>query len=81
MRDGRIVTEPIEITFDRRPFRSVASLGLGLKIGIAVNAGGPVSLVEAVKLSGNDEAESMLGILLDGKRLRDIADLPLDLAV
>jgi hypothetical protein len=38
-------------------------------------------LIEAVQLSGNDEAESMLGILLDGKRLRDIADLPLDLAV
>lgn len=34
-----------------------------------------------VKLSGIDEAESMLGILLDGKRLRDIAGLPLDLAV
>lgn len=38
-------------------------------------------LIEAVHLSGNDEAVSMLGILLDGKRLRDIADLPLDLAV
>ena len=38
-------------------------------------------LISAVAASGNDEAEVMLRVLLDGERLRDIADLPLDLAV
>lgn len=35
----------------------------------------------AVEQSGNDEALSMLQIMIEGKRLKDIADLPLDLAV
>lgn len=38
-------------------------------------------LETAVQELGNDEAENMLRIMVDGKRLKDIADLPLDLAV
>jgi len=38
-------------------------------------------LVEGIEQTGNDEAIDMLGILIDGKRLRDISDLALDLAV
>lgn len=38
-------------------------------------------LIEAVAATGNDEAQTMLTMLLSGKRLRDISDLPLDLAV
>lgn len=38
-------------------------------------------LAAAVKELGNSEAEDMLGIMVEGKRLKDIADLPLDLAV
>lgn len=38
-------------------------------------------LIQAVKELGNSEAEDMLGIMVDGKRLKDISDLPLDLAV
>lgn len=38
-------------------------------------------LIEAVKEIKNSEAEDMLGIMVDGKRLKDISDLPLDLAV
>ncbi len=38
-------------------------------------------LAASVKELGNSEAEDMLGIMVDGKRLKDIADLPLDLAV
>lgn len=38
-------------------------------------------LIEAVEMSGNDEAMSLLRIMIDGDRLRDISDLPLDLAV
>ncbi|CAG4884675.1 Type-2 restriction enzyme NgoMIV [Georgfuchsia toluolica] len=38
-------------------------------------------LIESVKDLHNSEAEDMLSIMVDGKRLKDIADLPLDLAV
>lgn len=38
-------------------------------------------LILAVSDLGNSEAEDMLGIMVDGKRLKDIADLPFDLAV
>jgi hypothetical protein len=38
-------------------------------------------LIEAVHLSNNDEAITLLDIMVSGKRLRDIADLPLDLAI
>jgi len=38
-------------------------------------------LAVSVKELHNSEAEDMLGIMVDGKRLKDIADLPLDLAV
>jgi hypothetical protein len=38
-------------------------------------------LIEAVVLSNNDEAYTLMTAMVDGKRLRDIADLPLDLAI
>lgn len=38
-------------------------------------------LVAAVKETRNSEAEDMLAIMVDGKRLKDISDLPIDLAV
>lgn len=38
-------------------------------------------LVEAVKSTGAEDAIEMLNILIEGKRLKDISDLPLDLAV
>src|SRR5208282_126116 len=38
-------------------------------------------LAVSVKELHNSEAEDMLGIMVDGKRLKDIADLPIDLAV
>lgn len=38
-------------------------------------------LVASVEALNNEEASSMLGIMIDGKRLKDISDLPLDLAV
>ena len=37
-------------------------------------------LVEAVDALGQSEASEMLAIMIEGRRLRDIADLPLDLA-
>lgn len=38
-------------------------------------------LQAAIRDLGNSEAEDMLAIMVDGKRLKDIADLPLDLTV
>ena len=35
----------------------------------------------AIAVTNNDEAQSLLNIMIDGKRLKDISDLPLDLAV
>ena len=37
-------------------------------------------LIQAVHASDNDEANTLLDTMVSGKRLRDIADLPLDLA-
>ncbi len=38
-------------------------------------------LIEAVKSTHAEDAIEMLKILIAGKRLKDISDLPLDLAV
>lgn len=38
-------------------------------------------LIDIVKNEGSDDSKEMLRILIDGKRLKDISDLPLDLAV
>lgn len=37
-------------------------------------------LLEAVEAHGSDDSKEMLKIMVDGKRLKDISDLPLDLA-
>jgi hypothetical protein len=68
------------VTAEPTPSR-LASLALGTGDLDMVYHFALPELIEAVALSDNDEAQSMLGILLDGKRLRDISDLPLDLAV
>lgn len=38
-------------------------------------------LIEAVKNAGAEDSLEMLKVLIDGKRLKDISDLPLDLTV
>lgn len=38
-------------------------------------------LIEAVKETGSEDSIEMLGVLISGKRLKDISDLPLDLSV
>lgn len=70
----------VVVTGEPTPSR-LASLALGTGDVDMVYHFALPELVEAVQRSGNDEAESMLNILVDGKRLRDIADLPLDLAI
>ena len=38
-------------------------------------------LIQAVKQAGAEDALEMLNVLISGKRLKDISDLPLDLSV
>ncbi|MBJ7287993.1 MAG: restriction endonuclease [Williamsia sp.] len=68
------------VTGEPTPSR-LASLALGTGDIDTVYHFALNELIEAVDLTKNDEAISMLGILIEGKRLRDISDLPLDLAV
>ena len=37
--------------------------------------------MESVKENGGEDALDMLSTLIEGRRLKDISDLPLDLAV
>lgn len=70
----------VVVTGEPTPSR-LASLALGTGDVDTVYHFALPELVEAVDITGNDEAVNMLGILIDGKRLRDISDLPLDLAI
>lgn len=68
------------VTAEPSPSR-LASLALGTgDIDMLYHIALP-ELQKAVAEVGNDEAITMLNILIEGKRLRDISDLPLDLAV
>lgn len=70
----------VVVTAEPTPSR-LASLALGTgDIDMVYHMALP-ELVAAVEDLGNDEASAMLETLLSGKRLRDISDLPLDLAV
>jgi hypothetical protein len=40
-----------------------------------------MELLDTVKALGYADAEEMLHTMISGKRLRDISDLPLDLAI
>lgn len=70
----------VVVTGEPTPSR-LASLALGTGDVDTVYHFALPELIDAVEHTGNDEAISMLGILVGGKRLRDISDLPLDLAV
>lgn len=68
------------VTGEPSPSR-LASLALGTgDLDVIYHFALP-ELIDGVEATGNDEGISMLGHLVHGKRLRDIADLPLDLAV
>lgn len=68
------------ITGEPSPSR-LASLALGTGDLDTVYHFALRELTEGVEATGNDEGTSMLHHLVDGKRLRDISDLPLDLTV
>lgn len=78
-RKGRL-PHIVVVTAEPSPSR-LASLALGTgDIDCLYHFALP-ELINAVHASENDEAISMLDTMVDGRRLRDIADLPLDLAI
>lgn len=66
------------VTAEPTPSR-IASLALGTGDIDCVYHFALPELKEAILESQNDEALQLLEIMIDGKRLRDISDLPLDL--
>lgn len=70
----------VAVTAEPLPMR-VASLALGTgDLDCTYHFALP-ELLEAVKLINNDDQMDMLNTLVQGRRLRDIADLPFDLAI
>jgi len=68
------------VTAEPLPTR-IASLALGTgDLDFVYHMALP-ELIEAVKISGNEDQMDMLINMVDGRRLRDISDLPFDLAV
>jgi hypothetical protein len=70
----------VVVTGEPMPAR-IASLALGTGDIDCVYHFALYELVEAVKEVGAEDSIEMLNILIKGKRLKDISDLPLDLAV
>ncbi|WP_175953483.1 NgoMIV family type II restriction endonuclease [Schaalia sp. Marseille-Q2122] len=70
----------VVVTGEPTPSR-LASLALGTGDLDMVYHFALPELIEAVNASGNDEAQAMLTALVEGQRLRDISDLPLDLCI
>lgn len=59
----------------------IASLALGTGDIDCVYHFALYELVDAVKETGAEDAFEMLNVLIEGKRLKDISDLPMDLAI
>lgn len=70
----------VAITAEPWPAR-IAALALGTGDLDCVYHFALPELIEAVNESGNEDAIESLKIMVDGKRLRDVSDLPFDLAV
>ncbi len=70
----------VAVTFEPMPTR-LASIALGTgDIDCTYHAALP-ELEAAVRDSGNEDQREMLDVLVQGRRLRDIGDLPFDLAM
>ncbi len=70
----------VAVTGEPLPSR-LASIALGTGDIDCVYHFALYELINAVKAINQEEALSMLMIMIDGKRLKDISDLPLDLAI
>lgn len=78
-RKGRL-PHIVVVTGEPMPSR-LASLALGTGDIDCVYHFALYELVEAVEATGSEDSIEMLKLLIDGKRLKDISDLPLDLTV
>lgn len=78
-RKGRVPHIAV-VTGEPMPSR-IASLALGTGDIDCVYHFALYELVEAVKQIGAEDSIELLNILIKGKRLKDISDLPLDLAI
>ena len=78
-RKGRL-PHVVVVTGEPTPNR-IASIALGTGDIDCVYHFALPELMQAVQALGYDDAQEMLNTMVDGKRLRDIADLPLDLAI
>ncbi len=70
----------VVVTGEPMPAR-IASLALGTGDIDCVYHFALYELVEATKEIGAEDALEMLNVLIEGKRLKDISDLPMDLAI
>jgi hypothetical protein len=70
----------VAVTFEPLPSR-IASIALGTGDIDCTYHGALYELLEAAKISDHDDSLEMLNILVKGRRLRDISDLPFDLAI
>lgn len=70
----------VVITGEPLPSR-LASLGLGTGDIDCLYHFALYELIDAVKVTGAEDSIEILNILIEGKRLKDISDLPLDLSV
>jgi hypothetical protein len=70
----------VAVTFEPLPAR-IASIALGTGDIDCTYHGALYELMNAARKRGHDDALEMLNILVEGRRLRDISDLPFDLAV
>lgn len=68
------------VTGEPMPTR-ISSLALGTGDIDCVYHFALPELIDAVTEEGSEEAKEMLAMMVEGKRLKDIADLPLDLAI
>ena len=59
----------------------IASLALGTGDIDCVYHFALYELIESVKEVGAEDALEMLNVLIEGRRLKDISDLPMDLAI
>ena len=78
-RKGRL-PHIVVVTGEPTPNR-IASIALGTGDIDCVYHFALPELLETIQNLGFEDAEEMLHTMIDGKRLRDIADLPLDLAI
>ena len=78
-RKGRL-PHIVVVTGEPSPSR-LASLAIGTGDIDCVYHFALHELLEAISEAGSEEARDLMSIMTDGKRLRDISDLPLDLAV